>query len=259
MNNYIKSLDNLINVRNNVKNEISRRKHERLNLLESFEPLSTLITEPITKKLDNINNINNTYIITSDDGERINLPAIKSETTQEEQELWNDILNSNPTRQELGTLRFTSEKNGTRLYRLGDKLLAVNNNLILVNTEGKTIKLNKGLNELFFKSNPTNYTKEDSENYRNYIKSIGVNLNFNTIKQRAISDKFPKEGNGLVVLPDDTKILKDRLKVLLSAKSEGHNNVFNEANEILKLLLNKNKITNLQYKEYLKFLSTGVF
>ena len=49
-------------------------------------------------------------------------------------------------------------------------------------------------------------------------------------------------------LSDDPVELLERLEILISAKTEGHNNVFNEIHAILKRLLDKKVITKKQYK-----------
>ena len=63
----------------------------------------------------------------------------------------------------------------------------------------------------------------------------------------------PKYGTGLGTsivkfLPDDPYELFERLKILIAAKKEGHNKVFNEKHAILKRLLEKKFITKEQYK-----------
>jgi hypothetical protein len=65
-------------------------------------------------------------------------------------------------------------------------------------------------------------------------------------------DEETVEGEGLtkstIILPSETSKLFDELKVLISARNEGHNNVNNKIHAILKELLNRNHITINDYK-----------
>lgn len=52
----------------------------------------------------------------------------------------------------------------------------------------------------------------------------------------------------IVFLSDNPHELFERLKIIIAAKEQGHNNVFNEKHAILKRLLQKKFISKEQYK-----------
>ena len=62
-------------------------------------------------------------------------------------------------------------------------------------------------------------------------------------------------GEGFSFLPDNVKELQGRLKKLIAAAKEGHNNVSNEGMAILKRLLEAKAITLSDFKTLSKFVS----
>jgi len=254
------SLARLINSRNALKNEINKQKYIRLGIEKYWEPVTSQIieqtgkvSEAVTEVKEELGKIKDTLAIELPNGKQleINQPKVENELTEEEKELWDKIVNIRNSRKENGTLRLAEIKGNTRIYTIGDRLLALNNNLVLTNVKGAFLKLNNGLAELFFKAEPdySKFTNDDVKSYRKYLSDIGITVNLKTNKQKYINTK---EGDGIVILPSDPRKLQERLQVLIAAKKEGHNNVFNETNEILKLLLDKKIITTLDYKKIVK-------
>jgi hypothetical protein len=63
-----------------------------------------------------------------------------------------------------------------------------------------------------------------------------------------------KKSKAVIVIPSNVKELNKRLKVLIAGYKEGHNNSYNEINEILKELLNRKEMNEHQYKTTLNLL-----
>lgn len=252
----------LINARNNLKNVLKRRRLEKLGIAEYWEPVTSVISnlenaiiESNNKTENTLKDISKQLMLTLPNGEKlaIDKPLEENDIPEDEKLLWNKILTLPNKKGENGTLRFSEDKNGNRFYHASNRTLALNNNLVLTSTDGKHIKLNESLCELFFKSYPDTekINKEDIVIYRKFLKDNGVKLSTTTKKQKLL-DEFSTKSGSAIILPDDPKKLKDRLQVLLASKKEGHNNVFDEANEILKILLHKKIITTDEYKDTLK-------
>jgi len=253
-------LSSLINSRKALKNNIQKRKFALLGLEEQYTPILNKLEE-VKESIQSIELPN----FGQDSGKLLEIEKAKEKDnmTTEERDLWTKIRNFSPTTKENGTLRLSEVRDKTRLYQLGDRSLALNNNLILESTDGVALKLNDGLIELFFKNQPDAniFTTEDVKDYKKFISDLGIRLNKATKKQRIISQGLnPSFGKGfskhVVILPDDIVKLRQRLQVLLPSKIAGHNNVYNEGNEILKLLLEKKQITNEGYKDYLNILDS---
>ena len=120
---------------------------------------------------------------------------------------------------------------------------------------GKTFKFNKNIINLM-RGAPL-----EGQSYHNLEVYAGILAEANAAPFRGrfkdVKDKlndfedFPT-GEGLsattIFLPDDPSELFNRLQILLTARKEGHNSTENEIHAILKRLLEKNLITNKQYK-----------
>jgi len=256
----------LINARNNLKNSLKKHRLEKLGIAQYWEPITSSIADlentiqkvSITNE-NALHNISNKLMLTLPNGDKlaIDKPFEENNVPEENKKLWEYIQMLPNIKNDNGTLRWSEEKNGNRFYQASNRTLVINNKLVLTSTDGERIKLNAGLVELFLKSKPhTGYIKkEDVNTYRKFLNDIEVKLSMSTKKQKLL-DAFleTSTGTGLntIILPDDSDKLKDRLQVLLAAGEEGHNNIFDEANEILKLLLDKKIISVDNYKKYLK-------
>ena len=95
-----------------------------------------------------------------------------------------------------------------------------------------------------------NITEND---FKNYTEIIGERLK--TKKYKAYRKHFAQgqgftQSVGRAVV--DSKELDKRLKVLIAAYKEGHNNCYDEIIEILKELLNRKEINSNHYEFILK-------
>lgn len=222
----------LLNTRNVLRNNINKHKLAMLGMESQYLP--------IINKLEELKETMLAIELPNGKTLEIEQPKLEYQISDNDKILWEKIKNMKKGKKENGTLRFSEVRGENRIYQIGDRLLAINNNLFLTNIDGSQLKLNEGLIELFFNPtpNPDLYNNDDVAIYKEFINDLGLKLNENTTKQSSI-----KSGKGFN--------LQERLQVLFAANQEGHNNVFNEANEILKVLLSMKKISKEEYKTYL--------
>jgi hypothetical protein len=249
----------LINARYALKNNISKHRLMKLNLEEQYEPVTSRI-ENVSEELKQISGTLENLKL--DNGKTLQLQSSKNEhdLSDSEKQLWTKITNMKNSKKEKGTLRLSEVKGDNRIYQIGDRLVAINNNLVIKTIDGEELKLNNGLVELFFKSNPdpSIFNLDDIKKYNDFIKGMGLTINNNTQKQKIISTKRMSapptaKGDGIaVIIPHETNKLLERLQILKAAKKEGHNDVSNEINEILKVLMERKVLTPEKFKKYLK-------
>lgn len=90
-------------------------------------------------------------------------------------------------------------------------------------------------------------TGDDLEQPPTSPTSSDTETSFKTIPHETFG-KGLKNKDPVIFLSDDPNELFERLRILIAAKEEGHNKVFNEKHAILKRLLEKKFITKQQYK-----------
>ncbi len=154
---------------------------------------------------------------------------------------------------ENGTLRLTEENAIARIYETGTRLFAVNNRLILTVWNGTPFELNEAFIELFFKSNPdeTKFTSNDVMTYRKFLVDAGVKINYHSKKQIKLSEKTSNPAS-ITILPPTPEEQFERANILLASFREGHNDVFNELNALLKSLYENKNISKDEYEKVLK-------
>lgn len=150
-------------------------------------------------------------------------------------------------------------KYGVRLDTLTEKFMIGNSRLDI---DGSDIIIKKkryrgtlGLYELLFKKNPTNFTKEDAENYKQIVLKTNAHRRYYKVNNQIDGSKLTKykkiiapmvTGRGILMEVDGNKIdyvhwddpneLVDRLRLLLASVSAGHTNHINEVNSIIEEL-----------------------
>ncbi len=231
----LRLMNNLSSARKALQNSIKKYRLKQLGIEEQTNPL-LLALEKI--QLPNGQDV------------EMEQPLAPDEVPEE----WKELKKIRNAKKEKGTLRFIEEKEGSRIYETGGKLFVVNNNMLLKNSEGKSVQLNSGLIELFFKSTPdeTKYSHEDVKAYREFISDSGLILNLETQKQIKLSER-----PNTVVIPPTAEEQLERAKLLPASWREGHNDVFDEVNGLLKSLYENGKITQDEYQNVLKEITDG--
>ena len=128
---------------------------------------------------------------------------------------------------------------------IGKTHFIIKDNNIIRADVGVTLKGTPGIWELLMKIRPTNYTREDFDNYAILMISTNVlhhNDDPNNTSPRSsggdkwvailspIWEKYKKArwGKGIVVIPSDPNALLERLDLLLASQEAGHTGVGNE-------------------------------
>ena len=170
------------------------------------------------------------------------------------------------------------------VYAKNKKLFMGNKEIIIkdndITLEGEVYKGTPGLWELITSKNPTNYTDEDKDIYRqlllrsntiyrghkpnsNYPKSnrslkwsniisplweeIKTQREYEAKTEEEIEDEY--EGEGLTILPSDPNALIDRCDLLFTSQQAGHTGVRNEIISILDELKRQGVINMSTYKK----------
>jgi archaellum component FlaC len=179
----------LLNSRKALKNHINKQKLLLMGLEDQYQPITSKI-ENVTQEIKEIKEL---LPLQLENGKVIQVatPRQNNQLSDKEKELWRRIENIKNTRKEKGTLRLSENQGDTRIYYIGDRLVSINNNLVLRSIDGLELKLNEGLIELFFLSTPdaSKFDVEDIRNYKNFIRGLGLNLNMGTQKQKIIETK----------------------------------------------------------------------
>ena len=140
---------------------------------------------------------------------------------------------------------FGITKEGKNHYYIGKTRVIIKDNDIIISNDGETFKGTPGLWELILEKTPSNYLKEDFENYaRLMIKTNVLHRDNNpnntsprgsggdkwVIILKPIWEKYKKErwGKGIVVIPSDPNALLERLDLLLASQEASHTGVGNE-------------------------------
>ena len=154
-------------------------------------------------------------------------------------------------------------------YILNKKILTIAYNNIYV--DGEKFTGTPGLWELIMEERPTNYTKEDLDNYGKLLfKSNAIYQNFlpnNTYTRASKSYKWQNiispiwnektagkgvertAGSGVVVIPSDPNALLERLDLLLASQEAGHTGVRNELVSICDELKRQGVLDTKAYKK----------
>lgn len=176
-------------------------------------------------------------------------------TSDEDKMLLEDVYNfiQNPGKIKGGLDTFTSKfmtNKGEPIFKTNKQSIILTKNadnkiVYHVAHNNKDYEMTDGLNKLLLL---TNYIPDDNitpEDFHNYTEIIGEKLN--TKKYKAYKKHF-KDGQGIFVESKElSKDLNKKLKVLIAAYKEGHNNCYDEIIEILKELLNRKEITSKHY------------
>ena len=149
-------------------------------------------------------------------------------------------------------------------YILNRKILTIAYNNIYV--DGEKFTGTPGLWELIMEERPTNYTKEDLDNYGKLLfKTNAIYQNFlpnNTYTRASKSHKWENilrhiwaakehitQGKGVVVIPSDPNALLERLDLLLASQEAGHTGVRNELVSICDELKRQGVLDTKAYKK----------
>ena len=158
-------------------------------------------------------------------------------------------------------------------FYIGNKQIIIKDNNITL--DGAIYKGTPGLWELITSKNPTNYTDEDKDKYRQLIlrsntifRNNNPNIRYpkssrslkwvNIIKpvwdvikkQREEEEETEEtEGVGLKILPSDPNALIDRFDLLFTSQKAGHTGVRNEIVSILDELKRQGVINTKEYKK----------
>ena len=166
---------------------------------------------------------------------------------------------------------FQQLKDTGEFYLNNAKLnIDLDNNIIKVNNKQNSYPLNDELLNILNGKNIQDVNDFESLlNYQNLLTDSGFRSKHAKRYQELVNridELFPKEeglkhlfGDGLIceaeakplILSNDPKELWNRLTILLSAKSHGHNNSLQEISAILDQLLKLNEINITQYKNFL--------
>lgn len=141
----------------------------------------------------------------------------------------------------------------TEKFMIGDSRLDIDGSDVIV--KKKRYRGTHGLYELLFKKKPTNFTREDVENYKQIVLKTHAHRRHYKFDKQIDGSKLRKykkiiapmaSGSGILMEVDDNKIdylhwdnpneLIDRLRLLLASVSAGHTNHINEINSIVEEL-----------------------
>ena len=262
--NKLKSLNDLNNLRKELKAKTIDRRLTELNLFDRTSKLFAPIVNVVEKQNENLEVLKN------------NLTSNNIQRTLPSSELFKSIKDHS-------MFIPIEESNGEIFFKLKNRdapQLKFNKNskelTIFPNDGSQEIKtkINEGTKTLLFDIHPNTsiITGEDFNEYLKIYEIIGdkpgaghrikniintksnidaLNLllsNFNKNSKLVKQTNLPTLGKGLV--DSNEKIMK-RLGVLSSAYKAGHTNVFKEMTAILDDLLERKIITKRQYREFI--------
>ena len=241
--NKLKSLNDLNNLRKELKAKTIDRRLTELNLFDRtsklFQPITNTIeegTKDINENLKILENALNQQNLKTIEDAKPNLPIT----------LKTNSLNKLPKTWQINQL-----KDGT--FLLNKQPVTIENDTIRLSASNTSYPFTNNFKALLYGENVNNIDNyDDLCNYLNFIKESGSSQNamrYNSLIQRMVdlSKKIPT-GNGLV--DSNEKIMK-RLGVLSSAYKAGHTNVLKEMTAILDDLLERKIITKRQYQEFI--------
>ena len=259
--NKLKSLNDLNNLRKELKAKTIDRRLTELNLFDRTSKLFAPIINVVEKQNENLEVLKNNYI-------QRTLPSPELFKSIRDHSMFIPIEESN------GEIFFKLKNRDAPQLKFNP---SKPNELTIFPNDGSQerieTKINEGIKTLLFDIHPNTsiITGEDFDEYFKIYKALGekpgysnrikniintksykdtLNLildNFN--KTRPIKQtKRPTLGKGLV--DSNEKIMK-RLGVLSSAYKAGHTNVLKEMTAILDDLLERKIITKKQYQEFI--------
>ena len=142
----------------------------------------------------------------------------------------------------------------TEKFYVGDSQINIDGNDFIV--KNKRYKGTSGLYELLFKKNPTDYTQDDENNYRQIILKTNAHRRYYQSNKQIDGSRLPKyrqiigpffSGKGVYlevnknkveyVHWDDPNELVDRLRLLLASQQAGHTGHINEITSIIEELM----------------------
>lgn len=250
----------IVNATKNIRTKFNMLKNENYdmeNLLEtSFKPITTPLNALLTK--DKLPEKNNDKIVVDHDEENAGVNNEKPINLFESlKEYLNDLLPTSHNHSEMDLTYGIRRKNNE--LKMGKFIVTIANNGDLkindVNYRGSI-----GLYELIFKKRPNNYTIDDSIIYKNMlIETSAFRKHYDPLghvngnrghKYSNIISKIlgTKSGEGLIpnmmklssksqyIYWDNANELVDRLRLLFSSRSSGHNGHDNEILSIIEEL-----------------------
>ena len=261
--NKLKSLNDVNNLRKELRAKTIDRRLTELNLIDRTSKLFAPIINVVEKQNENLevlkNNLTNNHI----------------QRTLPSPELFKSIRNHS-------IFIPIEESNGEIFYKLKNRdapqlrFNKISKELTIFPNDGSQeikTKINKGIESLLFVDHPDTgkITSEDFNEYLKIYEALGdrpgkssrieniINTKLNKDTLNLILDNFnktkpikqtkqPTLDKGLV--DSNEKIMK-RLGVLSSAYKEGHANVLKEMTAILDDLLERKIITKKQYQEFI--------
>ena len=271
--NKLKSLNDLNNLRKELKAKTIDRRLTELNLFDRTSKLFAPIINVVEKQNENLEVLKNNLINqqktlpSSDDNQQRTLPSTELFKSIKDHSMFIPIEESN------GEIFFKLKNRDAPQLKFNP---SKPNELTIFPNDGSQeikIKINEGTKTLLFDIHPNTsiITGEDFNEYLKIYKALGdkpgegnrikniintksnkdaLNLllnNFNKTKPIKQTN-LPTLGKGLV--DSNEKIMK-RLGVLSSAYKAGHTNVLKEMTAILDDLLERKIINKRQYQEFI--------
>ena len=249
--NKLKSLNDLNNLRKELKAKTIDRRLTELNLFDRtsklFQPITNKIeegTKDINENLKILENALNQQNLKTIEGAKSNLPiTLKTNSLDKLPKTW----------------RFNQLEDGT--FLLNKQPVTIENDTIRLSVSNTRYPFTKNFKALLYGENVNNIDNyDDLYNYLNFTKESGSSqtaTRYKSLIQRinnlgkkgnSLQTNLPTLGKGLV--DSNEKIMK-RLGVLSSAYKAGHTNVLKEMTAILDDLLERKIITKRQYREFI--------
>ena len=272
--NKLKSLNDLNNLRKELKAKTIDRRLTELNLFDRTSKLFAPIINVVEKQNENLEVLKNNLINqqkalpSSDDNQQRTLPSTELFKSIKDHSMFLPIEESN------GEIFFKLKNRDAPQLKFNP---SKPNELTIFPNDGSQeikTKINEGTKTLLFDIHPNTsiITGEDFNEYLKIYEALGdkpgegnrikniintksnkdaLNLllnNFNKKSKLVKQTNLPTLGKGLV--DSNEKIMK-RLGVLSSAYKAGHTNVLKEMTAILDDLLERKIITKRQYREFI--------
>ena len=271
--NKLKSLNDLNNLRKELKAKTIDRRLTELNLFDRTSKLFAPIINVVEKQNENLevlknNLINQQKMPSSGDNQQRTLPSPELFKSIKDHSMFLPIEESN------GEIFFKLKNRDAPQLKFNP---SKPNELTIFPNDGSQeikTKINEGIRTLLFDIHPNTsiITGEDFNEYLKIYEALGdkpgegnrikniintksnkdaLNLllnNFNKKSKLVKQTNLPTLGKGLV--DSNEKIMK-RLGVLSSAYKAGHTNVLKEMTAILDDLLERKIITKRQYQEFI--------
>ena len=152
---------------------------------------------------------------------------------------------------------------GKQANKENKKVLTIAYNNIVV--DGEKFRGTPGLWELIMEERPRNFTREDMDEYKDFLKKTNaLHHNFNPKNPNPRSSRSGKlikllspiwhemggyEGEGIVIMSSDPNALLERLDLLLASQKAGHTGVGNELVSICDELKRQGVLDTDAYKK----------